>query len=263
MKVAVTVISRVDPGFVHLWTKLAKIRRSIRRRGVKATLEYLREAFDIWLSDRYLDRRFDKKFHVDTVGAIELPERLQNGPVYREAEPYEQSPVRLVNRMIDSLNIDCSTFVFTDLGCGKGKALLLAAKRPFRRVVGVDLSPELLRIAADNFSAYRKMRLRCGEIELRCMSAIDLSLPADNLVLFFYNPFSATVMRAVLENLRASLIQERREVYLLYIDPVHEHLFVESGFLKPVRQGFRSCIYKAVPFGGPQEFGLCRKATQH
>ena len=44
---------------------------------------------------------------------------------------------------------------FIDVGAGMGRAVLLAAELPFRRVVGVELNPTLARIARKNLTAWR------------------------------------------------------------------------------------------------------------
>src|SRR4051794_26113535 len=39
---------------------------------------------------------------------------------------------------------------FLDYGCGKGRALLAAARRPFGRVMGIDVAPPLVATASEN-----------------------------------------------------------------------------------------------------------------
>src|SRR5215472_14564615 len=43
-----------------------------------------------------------------------------------------------------------SGYAFLDLGCGKGRALLLASEFNFREVIGVELNPELAATALRN-----------------------------------------------------------------------------------------------------------------
>src|ERR1700719_3166712 len=46
-------------------------------------------------------------------------------------------------------------YTFVDIGAGKGRALLLAAELPFRKVIGVELSEELARIAQKNITLWK------------------------------------------------------------------------------------------------------------
>lgn len=55
--------------------------------------------------------------------------------------------------------------VFLDLGAGMGRMVLEAARYRFRKVIGVELVPELCDIARANLAKTRQ-RLRCRDIEL-------------------------------------------------------------------------------------------------
>jgi SAM-dependent methyltransferase len=225
--------------------RLSKMIAFVRARGPRGCLACVHEASDVWLSDHYLDRRFDKKHSVDTIGIVRLPADIRNDPNYREPKDYEQAPGRLLDRLIGDLRIDYCEFVFVDLGCGKGKALLHAARRPFRRVIGVDISPDLIRIANANLAGCRSIEVSSGAIELHCADAANFPLPEDdNLVLFLYDPFGAPVMRDVLEGLRQSLIRRPREVRAIYISPFHRDIWDASGFLELSSQARYSCVYR-------------------
>jgi SAM-dependent methyltransferase len=110
--------------------------------------------------------------------------------------------------------------VFIDYGSGKGRALIMAAQYPFRRIVGVEISPELNAVARSNLDRC-KGRLRCRDIELWTGSAADFPVPPDASVVYLYNPFHGQVLRAVLMNLRASLDASPRRLRLVYNNPVH------------------------------------------
>ena len=56
---------------------------------------------------------------------------------------------------------DFRDFIFIDLGSGKGRALLMASDYPFRRIVGVELLPQLHRAAQDNLTKYRSETQQC------------------------------------------------------------------------------------------------------
>ena len=45
--------------------------------------------------------------------------------------------------------------VFLDVGAGKGRAMLLASQFPFLRVEGIELNPDLARIATANISLWK------------------------------------------------------------------------------------------------------------
>src|SRR6516225_8353137 len=59
-------------------------------------------------------------------------------------------PPPALTEAISWLPIAHEAFTFVDIGCGKGRALMVASAFPFRRLVGVEISPELCEIARAN-----------------------------------------------------------------------------------------------------------------
>lgn len=126
-----------------------------------------------------------------------------------------------------------------DLGCGKGRALVLAARRPFGRVTGVEAAPELAAVAEQNAKVLRP-RMRARTLEVVTADARDYRFPPDITVAFMFNPFGRAVMGMVLENLAASLAAHPRRFRVLYSDPLAEPELVAAGF-EP-RGGFKTLV---------------------
>jgi SAM-dependent methyltransferase len=109
--------------------------------------------------------------------------------------------------------IDSST-TFIDIGCGKGLTLLVAATHPFRKIIGVEFSPQLHQIALQNIQRYRGSK-RCTNVEVLCMDAADFQFPAGPLLVYFFNPFDKPIMEKVLSNLAASFLRDQREITVI------------------------------------------------
>ena len=77
--------------------------------------------------------------------------------------------------------------VVVDLGCGKGLAVLVAAEHPVRRVIGVELVPELAVAAQANVERNHR-RLR-SPVEIIATDVLDWSVPDDVTVVYAYSPF--------------------------------------------------------------------------
>jgi SAM-dependent methyltransferase len=105
--------------------------------------------------------------------------------------------------------------VFVDLGSGKGRAVLLAAEHPFRRVMGVEISPLLHAIARRNVE--RARGLKCRTIELVQADATKWAIPDDATVLFFFNPFDGEVLAKVCDNIQQSLARAPRRITIIYV----------------------------------------------
>lgn len=99
--------------------------------------------------------------------------------------------------------------VFVDLGCGKGRMLGLALERGFKRVVGIELIPQLAEAAARNV---RRNRSRC---EVIVGDASSVALPDDATVVFLFNPASREVLLGMLENIQASVARRPRQMRVL------------------------------------------------
>ena len=111
-------------------------------------------------------------------------------------------------------------FTFIDLGAGKGRALLMASDYPFQRIMGVEFMPDLCRDAQENIANYSANhsndRQKCQQMEMVCLDACDFQFPTEPLVVYLFNPFSEPVFVKVLENLRRSVEQAPRPVYIAY-----------------------------------------------
>ncbi len=122
-------------------------------------------------------------------------------------------------------------FTFVDLGAGMGRAVLLASQLPFKAVVGVELNPELDRIARRNLAAWRKAGRACAPMKMTCTDAVEFQWPAGPCLAFLFNPFGAVVMRRLLKQMRASFKGRAGELDFLYVNNEQERVLErQAGF---------------------------------
>lgn len=165
---------------------------------------------------------FDIAYGIDTSGLIRGEDLLTgNRNDFWSTAYYGISPTLLFH-LIDTLDIDYRDFTFLDLGSGKGRALLVASRFPFRHIVGVELSSQLSAVATNNIAKFSAVWQQCRNIEACTGDATTIAYPAGPLVLYLYNPFLRPVLKRCLRNLARSLADEPREVYLIYINPAPE-----------------------------------------
>ena len=174
----------------------------------------------IRVSGRRAGQRFDAEHHVTTEALVFLgeldPEAI--GPSIEFATHYEPTPVGQAEALLDASPLKPERATFVDLGAGMGRVVLLAARRPFRAVIGVEISPALVEIARENLGAVRDPQRLAHDVKIVRADARDYRFPRGDLVVFLYNPFRGPVLDDVLVNLRAA--GERREIVLLYHTPV-------------------------------------------
>jgi SAM-dependent methyltransferase len=229
----------------------SRIRDSLRYRGVLGTFRAcIRGSLGPILDDQrvinFRERRFDRRFGVDTAGIIPREDLKIDGPSAAHAIHYQAAPAALLEHTVAGLRINYPEYTFVDFGCGKGKALLLASDFAFKRIVGVELSAELAEIAAANLRRYRSRKQRCDALEAVCMDAAEFSIPETPLVCFFYNPFKDEIMARVLKNIEASLKRNPRDLIIVYLYPEAEHLFQKKSFLVNTRRRAWCSIYRNI-----------------
>ena len=127
---------------------------------------------------------------------------------------------------------DWSRFSFVDLGCGKGRALLLASRYPFQHILGVELDRGLAATASDNLRTFRAPWQQCHSLAVRHGDATVADLPGTPIVLYLYHPFLAPVLKRVLRRLERSLRQQPRELWLVYINPQAAGVLRRFPFLR-------------------------------
>jgi SAM-dependent methyltransferase len=142
--------------------------------------------------------------------------------------------------MLRNAGIQHAQFSFVDLGCGKGRVVLVASELDFRRIVGVDISAELCKIARQNVAAFEPASRRCSDIQIENVDATRFEFPPDNLLIHLYHPFSPELTYGILERLGAELRERPRQVvvaYLLYTAAVDEveAMFARLPWLKRTR----------------------------
>jgi len=167
---------------------------------------------------------FDLEYGTDTSGLV-WGEFLSSGhknDTWSTAY-YGISP-SLLTRAIETLEIDPQRFTFVDLGSGKGRALLVASRFPFRKIVGVEFIAELSAAAAANVARFSPSWRTCRDIETINGDATEFEYPAGPLVIYLYNPFLPPVLKGCLKHLAKSLAGEPREVYLMYVNPAFQLL---------------------------------------
>jgi SAM-dependent methyltransferase len=164
--------------------------------------------------DRAIRVAFERGDLADTSSEVRLGEVGLDHP---ERILYSPSSWLFLPRVMRSLQVK-PTDVFVDFGSGKGRVVYQAARYPFARVVGVEISEELNQVARENIERARN-RLRTRDIELVTSDVLDYGIPDDMTHAYFYYPFFGEIFRTVLGNIVASIDRRPREVTIIFTDP--------------------------------------------
>lgn len=129
-----------------------------------------------------------------------------------------------------------SAWTFIDVGCGKGRAMLVASELAFRRVVGVELNPGLAAIARKNINLWTAMHAEdptastASPMELLEQDALELDLPPGAVVLFLFHPFEAALLEQFLDRVEAQIATRKKPLLdILYVNAECRSVFEERG----------------------------------
>jgi SAM-dependent methyltransferase len=113
---------------------------------------------------------------------------------------------------------------FVDVGAGKGKACFYASRAmSFRKIVGIEFSQSLIAIAKRNQARYR-----ATNIDFQLADAAQYLLPANNTLIFLFNPFDEVILNSFIEN-NLKHFGKNRSV-IAYANDVHRKLLTARGF---------------------------------
>jgi SAM-dependent methyltransferase len=138
---------------------------------------------------------------------------------------YEPSDPSDVDAVIAALDLDVSRLTFVDLGSGKGRAVLVAARRPFVRAVGIEHSGTLHAAALRNLEAVTSRGPLACPVHFFCGDAASHPLPDGPLLVYLYNPFGPEVVAKVLARLHG------REVRIAYVNPLEGYILEGHGWI--------------------------------
>jgi SAM-dependent methyltransferase len=157
------------------------------------------------------DRFHEWRYGIRTRGVIDADGLGLPGEQHHYYEPGDYS---MFHEIMRRLPIRAGRDVFVEIGAGMGRGVVVAATRPFREVVGLDISPLLTRIADENVQ--RARGLRCPTVRILTQDATTFDFPTDSSVIYMNNPFHGDVLDAVLGNLRRSIEEHPRPVTVVY-----------------------------------------------
>ena len=190
-------------------------------------------------ANRHAAHPFDLKYGTDTAGYLR-PEELRGGmthdamnngysavapSVFREA-------CRLWRETLPSSATRVEAYTFVDVGAGKGRALLLAAELPFRKVIGVELNEELARIAQKNVTLWNRVARPRAKIRILRQDAAEFHWPRTPLLVYLNNPFDCALVEELAEKLAAVAASGPGLVDVVYVNPGCAEKLIQRGIFK-------------------------------
>jgi SAM-dependent methyltransferase len=214
---------------------------------------------------------FDEKYGTDTGGYLG-PEELVTGQT-NDALNYGYSAIapsvfrEACRRWRDTLGAvsgKIEAYSFVDIGAGKGRAVFLAAELPFRKVIGVELSPHLARVAERNLARWQQVTRSKANVRIVQQDALQFRWPRPPLLVYLYNPFDCSLLAQLTEKLAAIADSRSGLVDLLYVNPTCTDTLTTQGLftrLWTARIAMAEADQVADPYGTSSDLvSLFRRA---
>lgn len=189
---------------------------------------------------------FDRRHRVDTSGLLYARDLStghahdgSNEGYYATAPSLFEQALALWHTTLDDPSLEnsalapgpssLSEYTFIDLGCGKGRVLMLAADYPFRAVLGVELNPQLARIARANLNRWFRVPHACTNVRVVAGDILELALPPGPVLLYLFNAFDRSVARAFVDELENASRTRTSPIDVIYMHPDQADLFERSS----------------------------------
>lgn len=215
-------------------TALRKVRAAILRRS--QNLRYMIAGEPEWISrKKRVDREFDALFNTNTGGMTDLRELQVEGDTWRDGVRHIASDPDEFDAAIAALPVPPEGRTFIDFGAGKGRAMLLASRYPFAKIIGVEFAGQLLDEARRNVANFPAGQQKCTSFEFVHADVLTYDLPLTDTVLFLYNPFNDKIMEGVAKRTRASQIEHPRSLHIVYINAFQLESWLKADFAEVVK----------------------------
>ena len=155
---------------------------------------------------------WDKLLQIHTVGRDET-----NADAYHH--PYEPTPYRVLERLSNSGFFEKNDVVL-DYGCGKGRVGFFLSYQTKAKTIGIEYDDHIYQAALKN----QQTTISRIKPEFALLRAEEYKVPKEVNRCYFFNPFSAEILRKVMARILESYYENPREVFLFFYYPADEYI---------------------------------------
>ncbi len=177
----------------------------------------------------YHEIKGEKKYRLNTIQLDRLKTISIKGENLKHSSIYQGCNYYILEKCFNYLLSINANKNIVDFGCGKGRAMVVAAHYGFDNITGIDFAKSLCNAAEQNIKSC-KLLYPSIEFKIICDDVANYKIKNSTNVFFFFNPFDEVVMLKVVKNILASLKEKLRKVYIMYVNPVHKEIFESAGF---------------------------------
>ena len=158
------------------------------------------------------EQSWDLSLQIQTSGRDDT-----NADQYRH--PYEPTPYRVLERLAESGFFGKDNAVL-DYGCGKGRVDFFLSYRTKAAAIGIEYDPRIYHSALEN----QKTAVAKAKASFVLSNAEAYALPPEVNHCYFFNPFSAEILRKVMARILVSYYDNPRDLFLFFYYPSDEYI---------------------------------------
>ena len=177
------------------------------------------------ISDEFFEcYLFDIINKTDTYKRVSLNEYDQTDYIDHACEymPSYSSTITKSIKKIITKNKEVLKNQFIDIGCGKGKSLIIANKLGFKSGTGFELNKDLADIAKNNLLIKKINK----SFDILNCNAVNKDIIPCFSVCYFYNPFDRDLSKKFFQLLKKD--KYKNEKYLVYVNPIYSDLLKDD-----------------------------------
>jgi hypothetical protein len=230
------VVALRDQGVSGVW-------RNAKRLGLNGSVAFVREKLRYQLCSAF-ESAWDRRYDVNTSGQIDLEKLEVIGPNRSLGHAVVSSSPRMFTFMSRFFPKVRSDHTFIDIGCGKGRVVLLASQLGFKQTIGVEFSPLIAAVARRNLARFHRGRTALERCSIVTTDATDYELPSGALVIYLFNPFAPELAAKFFTNVIAACEGDRRPIRICLSGTMPQPVLAADDWLK--RSGHFACKHRGV-----------------
>ncbi len=175
---------------------------------------------------------FDQIHGTDTSGLVPAADLLTGHPHDDHITAYYAVAPSILRELVQRWRdtpppLPPSRYTFLDLGCGKGRALMIASEFSFQEVVGIELNAAMVATAQHNVDLWNRAHAedptaqRIAPIRVLQGDALETAFPLTPTVVFLFHPFEEPVVKPLLRRIESAFARRAGALDILYVNAEH------------------------------------------
>lgn len=158
------------------------------------------------------ENKWDKLLKIKTTGRDDSKSNQYN-------HPYEPTPYIVLERLANS-GLITKRDVLVDYGCGKGRVDFFMSYQTKANTIGIEYDERIYETACEN----HKTAVSSAKVGFHLGRAEAYDIPANVNRCYFFNPFSAEILKSVMVKILDSYYCQPREIILFFYYPSDEYI---------------------------------------